>query len=191
MLTSQDARTGLAEISICVPIVSASLLVREDSVCAPSTKNGLTRACGYRVQRAQACGRDSGTPYDPIMRRAVLGVLTSALLAACTHAAPPTPASNVTSPAPVAVERDSRGQCLMFPIRAQHVRPSELVGVLGAQVPTWLPEDFGLQVGWRSGDDVLDGGSRGAIWSDERCRLVMLEVFPGAADEESPRPAHR
>jgi len=79
----------------------------------------------------------------------------------------------------------------MFPIRAQHVRPSELVGVLGAQVPTWLPEDFGLQVGWRSGDDVLDGGSRGAIWSDERCRLVMLEVFPGAADEESPRPAHR
>jgi hypothetical protein len=33
--------------------------------------------------------------------------------------------------------------------------------------------------------------SDGGIWTDELCRQVRLEVFPGAAGEESPRPDGR
>jgi hypothetical protein len=33
--------------------------------------------------------------------------------------------------------------------------------------------------------------SDGGIWTDELCRQVRLDVFPGAAGEESPRPDGR
>jgi hypothetical protein len=70
----------------------------------------------------------------------------------------------------------------MLPVRAQTIQPTGVVRVLGEQVPTWLPEGFGLVVGWRAGDER--GGSNGAIWTDESCRRVVLEVWPNAAAEE-------
>jgi hypothetical protein len=55
----------------------------------------------------------------------------------------PTPAPNLTSPAPTATIgfplATSKGQCILMPIRTEHVRPSELIDVLGQQVPTRLP----------------------------------------------------
>jgi hypothetical protein len=60
-----------------------------------------------------------------------------------------------------------------------------LLGALGDFVPTWLPDGFGLVVGWSS--DRQPGG--GAIWTDARCRRITLEIHPGAAAGESPQPS--
>ncbi len=78
------------------------------------------------------------------------------------------------------------GQCVLLPIRAQVVRPSELIAVLGDQVPTRLPSSFGLLAGWTSGG--AEGGSNGAIWMDARCRKVTLEIWPDGASRECPMP---
>jgi hypothetical protein len=77
----------------------------------------------------------------------------------------------------------------MLPIRAQGVRPSELIAVLGDQVPTRLPGGFGLLAGWTSSG--AEGGSNGAIWMDARCRKVTLEIWPDGASRESPMPEGR
>ena len=52
-----------------------------------------------------------------------------------------------------------------------------------------FPPGFGLAVAWRPPDDPdVMGSEAGAIWTDEACRQVRLEILLGAANEESPRP---
>jgi hypothetical protein len=75
-----------------------------------------------------------------------------------------------------------------MPLQAERLRPSELVDVLGQQVPTRLPAGFGFLAGWASAGR---GGSNGAVWLDARCRQVTLEVWPNAAARESPMPDGR
>lgn len=92
---------------------------------------------------------------------------------------------------PVAIVRFPgaiNGQCVLMPIRAEHIRPSELIDVLGQQVPSRLPAGFGLLAGWASSSA---GGSNGAIWVDARCRQVTLEIWPDATVRESPMPTGR
>jgi hypothetical protein len=72
----------------------------------------------------------------------------------------------------------------MLPVRAQTVSGDGLLNALGPFVPTWLPQGFGLVVGWSS--DSSPGG--GAIWTDAQCRRITLEIHPGAAEGESPPP---
>jgi hypothetical protein len=43
-------------------------------------------------------------------------------------------------------------------------------------------------LGWKVEGDAVGERSNGGIWTDEQCRQVRLEVFPGAGGEESPRP---
>jgi hypothetical protein len=75
-----------------------------------------------------------------------------------------------------------------MPLRAERLRPSELIDVLGQQVPTRLPVGFGLLAGWASRSA---GGSNGAKWVDARCRQVTLEIWPDAAVLESSMPTGR
>ena len=100
------------------------------------------------------------------------------------------PAANVVSPAPDPIASDAiNGECLIGPIRADHVEGPELLDLLGSHVPTWLPQGFGLFAGWKDGEGGSVGeGGNGGIWTDAQCRLVRLDVFPGAAGNESPRP---
>jgi hypothetical protein len=91
-------------------------------------------------------------------------------------------------PATVEFPLAINGQCVLMAFRAERLRPSELVDVLGQQVPTRLPAGFGLLAGWASSSA---GGSNGAIWVDARCRQVTLEVWPDAAVGESPMPTGR
>ncbi len=118
-------------------------------------------------------------------------VLGLSVLGACTRTSYPTPAANLTSPAPratVGTPAASHGNCTLFPIRAERLPPSDLVHVLGQQVPTRLPDGFGLLDAWASSEQ---GGSHGAIWLDAGCRQVILEVWPNAAASESPMPNGR
>lgn len=125
-----------------------------------------------------------------VRRSAIL--LLVVVLGACTRTPYPTPAPNLTSPAPKATVgfplATTNGQCVLLPIRTQRVRPSELIDVLGQQVPTRLPAGFGFLAGWASAGR---GGSNGAVWLDARCRQVTLEVWPNAAARESPMPDGR
>lgn len=73
-----------------------------------------------------------------------------------------------------------------MPVRAQQIKSSELVDVLGEQVPTRLPNRFGFLVGWTSSG--VEGNSNGAIWTDASCRMVTLEVWPDDVARESPMP---
>jgi hypothetical protein len=124
------------------------------------------------------------------MRRS--GVLLSiVVLGACTRTAYPTPAPNLTSPAPpatVGFPHAINNQCPLMFLRAERLRPSELVDVLGQQVPTRLPAGFGLLAGWTTNGA---GDSNGAIWVDARCRQMTLEIWPDAAVRDSPMPNGR
>ena len=96
------------------------------------------------------------------------------VISACT-ASNPRPAPSLLSPAPSAAAAVSPyGFCTMLPVRAQTVSGDGLLNALGPFVPTWLPQGFGLVVGWRS--DSSPGG--GAIWTDAQCRRITLEIYP-------------
>jgi hypothetical protein len=140
-------------------------------------------------------------PSDvPIHRRVYLVrvrlsnmVILSLLLvasAACTgqEAPPPVPAPNLISPATVPVARGMNGECFVGILRAPRVKPAEVTELLGPRAPTWLPGGFGLFASW---DGTGEGGSYGAVWTDETCRQVTLEVWPNAAGAESPMPDGR
>jgi hypothetical protein len=73
-------------------------------------------------------------------------------------------------------------------IRADHVEGRELLNLVGSHVPTWLPEDFGLFIAWKIEGGSLGEASNGGIWTDETCRQIRLDVYPGAASAESPMP---
>jgi hypothetical protein len=125
-----------------------------------------------------------GSTIDTVLTRRWLLLLTIPL-ATCTSVLP-TPAPNVASPAPVATAVSPlaiHGQCLILPIRTKTARPSEVVEILGEQVPTFLPSGFGLFVGW-----PYTGGawSRGAIWMDASCRQITLEAWSGDAVNDEP-----
>ena len=103
---------------------------------------------------------------------------------ACT-ASSPRPAPSLLSPAPAAAAAVSPyGNCPILPVRAQTVSGDGLLNALGPFVPTWLPQGFGLVVGWRS--DSSPGG--GAIWTDAQCRRITLEIHPSAVEGGSPPP---
>lgn len=80
------------------------------------------------------------------------------------------------------------GECFVGILRASRVKPAEVAELLGPRVPTWLPVASGFSV---PGTEQVRGGSYGAIWTDETCRQVMLEVWPDAAGAESPMPDGR
>jgi hypothetical protein len=115
-----------------------------------------------------------------------LGIALSAL-ASCTTGGSErqSPAPNVMSPAP---ESNVSGGCSRFIIRADSINALELIELLGSHVPTWLPDGFGLRTAWRVGEGE---GSHGGIWTDEGCRTVRFDLYPGGAAEESPRPDGR
>ena len=128
------------------------------------------------------------------MVRSLACLGTAIVLSACTASSPlpATPAPNVVSPAPDPVVTYAfNGECVVGTIRADRVTGPNLVDLLGAHVPTWLPTGFGLMIGWTVEGGAVGERSDGGIWTDERCRQVRLEVFPGAAGEESPRPDGR
>lgn len=104
----------------------------------------------------------------------------------------PSPAPNLLSPAPEPVAEAAlyTGECNVGIIRANHVRPGELPDVLGSYAPSWLPDGFGLLIGFRGSGHGMENGM-GAIWTDSTCRQIRLEFTPDAASLESPRPAGR
>jgi len=80
------------------------------------------------------------------------------VISACT-ASNPRPAPSLLSPAPSAAAAVSPyGNCPMLPVRAQTVSGDGLLNALGPFVPTWLPQGFGLVVGWRSDSSPGGGG---------------------------------
>jgi len=44
--------------------------------------------------------------------------------------------------------------------------------------PNWLPPGFKLMRAWRGKRPNADGVRDGAVWSNDRCRLVRIEVLP-------------
>jgi hypothetical protein len=127
-----------------------------------------------------------------MFRRCVIGLLVAVLVAGCTSddTRPPTLPPGVTSPAPKPVKNGLQSECIVGMIRADRANPAEVIYLLGSHVPTWLPKGFGFFIGWRGTKHDLTP-STGAIWTDDTCRQVRLEVFPGAASEESPMPDGR
>ena len=117
------------------------------------------------------------------------------LLSACTHeeSSSPTPAPNLLSPAPrPTVKTLTERECFVGIIRADRATAGELLDLLGPYAPTWLPDGFGLLIGWKAqAQDGFEGSDAGAIWTDQQCRQVRLEIFPNGAHEESPRPDGR
>ncbi len=127
-----------------------------------------------------------------MFRRCLIALLAAVFAGGCTSGdRPPTPAPEVTSPAPRPVENGVHGECFVGMLRADRADPGEVVRLLGSHVPTWLPQGFGFFIGWKASDDQLGGPSAGAIWTDDTCRQVRLELIPGAAGEESPMPDGR
>lgn len=116
-------------------------------------------------------------------RRAAVALV---LATACTGNPAPRLAPNLLSPAPATA---SGAECVFGMIRADIVRGRDAREALGPYAPRWLPPEFGLAVAWRppEGSGVTDSDA-GAIWTDEDCRQIQLEIFRGAADDESPRP---
>lgn len=99
------------------------------------------------------------------------------------------PAASLLSPAPKPLDEYTLlGDCNVGIIRASHVGPDGLLTTLGPYAPTWLPSGFGLLFGFDGSGNGIENG-RGAIWTDDHCRQVRLEFVPGAAGDESPRPA--
>ena len=126
-----------------------------------------------------------------VMRRFWVGVGVVIVLGACTSAGSTsvTPAPNVVSPAPIPLAHSSmNGECVVGFIRADHIAGRDLLDLLGSHVPTWLPQGFGLFIGWKVEGGAVGERSNGGIWTDEQCRQVRLDVFPGAASHELPRP---
>jgi hypothetical protein len=80
------------------------------------------------------------------------------------------------------------GECFIGVNRAPRVEPADVADLLGSSVPTWLPGGFGLLAAWNVEGD---GGSHGAVWTDQTCREVMLEIWPNGASNESPMPDGR
>ncbi len=115
------------------------------------------------------------------------GIAALVILSACAGAeSRPPVAPNLLSPAPAAASGD---ECVVGMIRGDIVRGQDLLEALAPYTPRWLPPGFGLLVGWQPpDDDVIGGPSAGAIWTDRECRQIQVEIFPGAAAEESPRP---
>jgi hypothetical protein len=124
------------------------------------------------------------------MRRRVAAALMVLLLFGCTREeSSPTPAPNVLSPAPrPTVKTLPEHECFVGTIAADRATGEELLDVLDPYVPTWLPDGFGLHIGWKPPGF---GDSAGAIWTDQQCRQVRLEIFPNGAHKESPQPDGR
>jgi hypothetical protein len=121
----------------------------------------------------------------------LLGLLAVSCTGEQTSASGPSPAVNLLSPAPEPTVQTPIGkECVVGMIRADHVGPGELLDVLGPYVPGWLPDGFGLLVGFQGSGRGMENGA-GGIWTDAACRQVQLEFLPGMANEESPRPAER
>ena len=125
------------------------------------------------------------------MRRRVAAVLILLLLPACTHedSSLPTPAPNLLSPAPRPTVKSPLGECVVGMIRADRAKDGELLDLLGPYVPTWLPDGFGLFIGWKP--EGRFEPSAGVIWTDELCRQIRLDILPNGAHEESPQPDGR
>jgi hypothetical protein len=129
--------------------------------------------------------------WDGRVERSITGLAVLLFLASCTSDEPISviPAPNVVSPAPDPLPGfGMNGECVVGIIRADHVAGRELLDLLGAHVPTWLPEGFGLFIGWKVEGGFVSESSNGGIWTDEHCRQVRLDLLPGAAIDESPRP---
>jgi hypothetical protein len=99
------------------------------------------------------------------------------------------PAPNLLSPAPEPKPALAlNGECFVGIIRADRIRGPELLDLLGSHSPSWLPAGFGLFTAWRVEGGAVGEISNGGIWTDEGCRQVRLDVYPGGASQESPRP---
>ena len=119
-------------------------------------------------------------------------LILGSIVVSCTGGQPSdsrrSPAVNLLSPAPESTVQTpiDRG-CVVGLIRADHVGPGELLDVLGPYAPGWLPDGFGLLMGFEGSGRERENGA-GGIWTDAKCRQIRLEFLPGVAHEESPRP---
>lgn len=104
---------------------------------------------------------------------------------------PRSPAENLLSPAPTpTLETALNNECNIGMVRADRVGRGRLLDALGGYAPDWLPDGFGLLIGFQGSGRGMENGS-GAIWTDATCRQVHLEFLPDAANLESPRPGEQ
>jgi hypothetical protein len=123
----------------------------------------------------------------------VMMIVLGSYTVGCTSEQPPlsvqSPAVNLLSPAPTPSLETAlySNECNVGVVRANSVGREGLLDVLGSYAPGWLPDGFGLLIGFQGSGRGMENGL-GAIWANADCRQVHLEFLPDAANLESPRP---
>ena len=84
------------------------------------------------------------------------------------------------SPAPGPLPRfGMNGECVVGLIRADHIAGRDLLDLLGAYAPTWLPQGFGLLIGCRVEGGAVGEASNGGVWTDKQCRQLSWMCSQG------------
>jgi len=149
------------------------------------SEGGLTRASGGAGYSLWKLGLPRGRktmlkrawpPVHEGFRMArVMAVVVALVMAGCT--------SDGSAPQEI-LKTAPRTDCPVL-IRADGIKPAQLSQTVRGHIPHWLPDSFGLQHSFGTGEGI----SGGAAWTDDRCREVLLILWQtdGTDDFEGPK----
>jgi hypothetical protein len=118
--------------------------------------------------------REFGVPTRVRRGTNALLIIVCILVGACgggSSRPPPAPSDDGTPVVPST-------PCSIPPIAGNRRLTSTLPSPLRGYLPRWFPPGFRLERAWEGKRPNAEGVRDGAVWSNDRCRLVRIEVLP-------------